>query len=47
MRPPAVPIVPIEAFLQQAHITLLELQRRQYLLEAIDAEWARLTRGQT
>lgn len=45
--PPAVPIVPIEAFLQQAHITLLELQRRQYLLEAIDAEWARLTRGQT
>ncbi len=43
--PKPVAVVPIKDFLHRAHITLLELQRRQFLLEAIDAEWPRITRG--
>ena len=45
--PKVVAVVPIEDFLHHAHITLLDLQRRQYLLEAVDAEWPRITRGKS
>lgn len=43
--PPAVAVIPVEEFLHDEHIALLELERRQHLLEAIDAEWPRITRG--
>ena len=43
--PKPVAVVPIKEFLHHAHNRLLELQRRQFLLEAINAEWAAITRG--
>lgn len=46
-KPKTVAVEPIEDFLSHAHITLLGLQRRQYLLEAVEAEWSRITRGKT
>jgi len=45
--PKSIPVVPIEEFLHHAHITLLDLQRRQYLLEAVDEEWPRIARGKS
>jgi hypothetical protein len=45
--PKGVAFVPIEQFLHHAHMTLLALQRRQYLLEALDAEWPAITRGKS
>ncbi len=43
--PQVVAHIPIKEFLRDAHNQLLQLQRRQYLLEAIDADWGRVTRG--
>ncbi len=46
-QPKVIPVVPIEDLLHHAHITLLGLQRRQYLLDAVDAEWPRITKGKS
>jgi hypothetical protein len=43
--PPPVPFVPFKDFIEAEHIALLELWRRQYLLEAIEEEWPKIVRN--
>lgn len=45
--PPPTPVLPVNEFLRNEHIQLLDLQRRQFWLEAVDAEWKRIVGTKT